>query len=248
MTITKSITINCLYTEGGVLAAGNGITVNAAATDVIVLRGLDIFGVNPPTHGVRILAGGAVHIEESTIRRFNSAGSFGVSFQPSGNTNLYITNTTITGNGSGGSGGGINIQPTGSSGSGRVFLEDVRLINNANVALRVDTTGNTAPFGVVIDVDDTEIIGNAGGIAVNTPAGTSAAVVMVSGSNVSHNSGTAIAANGLKARIRVGASTITGNSTGVALANGAIINTYGDNRLDGNGTDGTFTAPPLAPK
>ena len=45
------------------LAGGNGITVNALATDVVVLRGLDIFGVNPPTNGVRIIQAGAVHIE-----------------------------------------------------------------------------------------------------------------------------------------------------------------------------------------
>src|SRR5439155_8504110 len=54
VTITKALVIDCHYTEGGVLAGGNGIVVNAATTDVVVLRGLDIFGVNPPTHGVRI--------------------------------------------------------------------------------------------------------------------------------------------------------------------------------------------------
>src|SRR4051794_32628713 len=47
VSINKSITIDCHYTEGGVLAGGNGITVNAGATDVVFLRGLDIFGVNP---------------------------------------------------------------------------------------------------------------------------------------------------------------------------------------------------------
>src|SRR5947209_7249065 len=43
VTITKSITIKCQYTEGGVLVSGtNAIVVNAAATDKVVLRGLDI--------------------------------------------------------------------------------------------------------------------------------------------------------------------------------------------------------------
>src|SRR3569623_1807452 len=83
VTSNKSLTIDCHYTEGGALAAGNGIVVNAAATDVVYLRGLDIFGVSPPTHGVRIIAGGAVHIEDCVIRRFNLTNSFGVSFQPS---------------------------------------------------------------------------------------------------------------------------------------------------------------------
>jgi hypothetical protein len=65
VTINKSITINCLYTEGGVLAGGNGITVNDATgptpgASVVVLRGLDVFGVSPPSNGVRIVSAGAV--------------------------------------------------------------------------------------------------------------------------------------------------------------------------------------------
>src|SRR4051812_50127462 len=59
VTINKTLVIDCHYTEGGVLAGGNGIVVNATSTDVVVLRGLDIFGVNPPTNGVRILVAAA---------------------------------------------------------------------------------------------------------------------------------------------------------------------------------------------
>src|SRR6201995_5651434 len=46
LTITKSITITCDNTLGGVLVSGtNGINVNAAATDIIVLTGLDLEGL-----------------------------------------------------------------------------------------------------------------------------------------------------------------------------------------------------------
>src|SRR6185437_615326 len=45
VTITKAITIDCAHTEGGILAAlTNGVIVNAAAGDKIILRGLDIDG------------------------------------------------------------------------------------------------------------------------------------------------------------------------------------------------------------
>src|SRR5205085_8120310 len=62
VTINKSLTINCIYTEGGALAGGNGITINDSlsatpGTAVVYLRGLDIFGVNPPTNGVRFVSG-----------------------------------------------------------------------------------------------------------------------------------------------------------------------------------------------
>lgn len=250
VTITKSITLSCPYTEGGVLAAGNGIVINDGSTAtpntaVVVLRGLDIYGVSPPSNGVRILRAAAVHIEDSVIRRFNAAGSFGVSFQPAGNTSLYITNTTITNNGSGSTGGGILIQPTGSGGASRVFLEDVRVMHNANQGIRIDTTNNTAVFGTIVDVDDSEVVNNNNGIVVVT-GGTTAAL-MLTDSNVSHNGGIGISASGALTTGRVGNSTITGNATGLSVGGGAVLNTYNDNRVDGNGADGSFTLPAIPP-
>src|SRR5919205_717004 len=61
VTITKSLTIKCHYTEGGALVAGtNAIVVNAASTDNVVLDGLDINGIGTGSqtslNGVRILS------------------------------------------------------------------------------------------------------------------------------------------------------------------------------------------------
>src|SRR5688572_3304610 len=130
VTIIKSMTIACQYTEGGVLAGGNGIVLNMpAATDVAVLRGLDFFGVNPPTNGVRFVNQGTLHIIESKISRFNAAGSFGVSYQPSGASKLFITDTYISENGAAGNGGGILIRPTGAGGSANVVFNNVTVAN-----------------------------------------------------------------------------------------------------------------------
>src|SRR4051812_48326153 len=98
VTITKALTISCLYTEGGALAGGNGIVVNAGPADVVYLRGLDLFGVNPPANGVRFLAGAALHLDDVVIRRFNAANSFGVSFVPSGASKLFIVNSRFSDN------------------------------------------------------------------------------------------------------------------------------------------------------
>src|SRR3954466_8436206 len=47
VTITKSITISGEGVEAGVLVSGtNGINVFTGASDVVVLRGLDIIGLN----------------------------------------------------------------------------------------------------------------------------------------------------------------------------------------------------------
>ena len=172
VSIIKSMTISCPYTEGGALAGGNGITVNLPlTTDTVVIRGLDIFGVNPPTHGIRFINRGTLHVEDTVIRRFNAANSFGISFQPSGAGNLFMRNVTITSNGSGATGGGINIQPTGASGNARVLIENSSVLNNANQAIRLDTTGNTSPSGVQVHIEDSRFGGSANGLVVNTPVG-----------------------------------------------------------------------------
>ena len=246
VTILKAMTINCLYTEGGMLAGGNGVVVNAGPTDVVYLRGLDIFGVNPPTNGVRFVAGAALHIEDSIIRRFNAANSQGVSFAPSGASRLYITNTTIADNGSGATGGGILVQPTGAGGSALVTLRNVRVQNNAFRQLRVDTTGNTGT-GVNVVIEDSLFSGGNQAIQILSPAGAAPVAVMIDNATITL-AGTGLRAEGsANAVVRVADSSITQNATGVATANGATILTYGNNRLDGNAPDGAFSGP-VAPE
>src|SRR3984893_10856425 len=57
VTISKSITIRSDHVEAGVLVAGtNGITINTAGTDRVVLEGLDIDGGGTGLHGVSIIS------------------------------------------------------------------------------------------------------------------------------------------------------------------------------------------------
>lgn len=246
VSIIKSMTISCPYTEGGALAGGNGITVNMpATTDVTFLRGLDIFGVNPPSNGVRFINNGALHIEDSTIRRFNATNSFGVSFQPSGTASLFITRTTISNNGNAATGGGILIQPTGAGGNAKVVLDNVHVNQNASTGLRIDSTSNTGTAGISVVVDESNLNGNTGnGITAISPAATNTIVGMVTNSNIANNTGTGVIANG-GFIMRFGFNTITGNATGLTAAGGAQLLTYGNNRVIGNPTvgvpaDGTF--------
>ena len=242
VSIIKSMTISCPYTEGGALAGGNGITVNLpAATDVVFLRGLDIFGVNPPSNGVRFINQGTLHIEDSTIRRFNALNSVGVSVATTGPSKLYITRTTIAENGNGATGGGIEIKP-GAGGSVQAVLSHVRSHNNANNGLRADSTSGA----VTVVIEDSSFSGNANGVVA--AAGPSNINIMLNDSTVAINSGIGILASGGTSRVRVANTTITGNGTGLSFGGGAIVNTYQNNRLDGNGTDGAFTAPPIPPK
>jgi hypothetical protein len=240
VTITKAMTIDCHYTEGGVLAAGNGIVVNAGASDVVVLRGLDIFGVNPPSNGIRFLAGAALIVEDSVIRRFNAANSFGVSFAPSTTgARLYMHNVTLSQNGNGGSGGGIQVQPTG-SGSAQIELDDVRLVDNANFGFRA-LAGGTSINGLF---DRVSAMRNSGdGVVAVAAAASPLITLMIVNSDISGNSNRGIAADGMGATVRVAESNVTGNGLGVQALNSGKVNTYGNNRNDANNSDGAFTLP-----
>jgi hypothetical protein len=246
VTIIKSMTISCQYTEGGALAGGNGIVLNMpAATDVAFIRGLDIFGVNPPTNGIRFINQGSLYVENCTIRRFNAASSQGISFQPSGASNLYISDSTIGDNGNGGTGGGILIQPT-SAGGAKVVMNHVRVENNANNAMLVNTTGNTSASGVSITVNDSVFAGSTGGVAVITAVGNSPINMMMTDSMITQNSGIGLGVSGPSGTVRVGNTTITANGTGVFIAGGSTVTSFGTNRLFGNPSvgapnNGTFT-------
>ena len=244
VTINKSLTISCPYTEGGALAGGNGIVINDSLsptpnTAVVYLRGLDIFGVSPPSNGVRFVTGAALHIEDSTIRRFNAANSLGVSFAPTTAAKLYIKNTTIAENGNANTGGGIEIKPS-AGGSAQVVLLNVRLHNNANNGVRADST--SGPITLVIQ--DSSIVGNAQGLAVL--GGASNVGTMVNSSTIANNSVVGIITTGATSTMRIDNSNITGNAQGVNAVSPSSILSYGGNHLDGNPTtgaanNGTFT-------
>ncbi|MGT2501606.1 right-handed parallel beta-helix repeat-containing protein [Bradyrhizobium guangxiense] len=130
VTITKAITIYCEGVVGSILASGtNGVNVNAAATDHIVLRGLDIEGAGTGLKGVNILQAASVVIEHCFIRDFNGASGAGVFSNPSNfNSMLMIRDSVISHNGTAAAGAGISINTNG--GSARVLINNTAVHNN----------------------------------------------------------------------------------------------------------------------
>ena len=178
VTITKSIAIVCEGVIGGVLASlTNGITINTAATDIVYLRGLDIQGVTSGLTGVRFIGAGILHVENCIIRGFNGGAATGISFTPSsGNSELYVWDTTLADNGTGVTGGGIVIKPTGAANVNAV-LSNVQVQNNI-VGIQADETAGTGAINLAIV--DSVATGNTGPgiVAVTTPAHGSAIVML----------------------------------------------------------------------
>jgi hypothetical protein len=242
VTIGKSLTIDLASTEGGVLAAGNGIVVNATATDVVVLRGLDIFGVNPPINGIRFLAGAALHVQSCRIKRFNATNSNGILFAPGGASELFVSDTLISENGNGTTGAGIQIQPT-ATGSAKVALN--RVYANDNV-VGIRAQGDAGTGTINVSIVDSETSGNSFHGVVAQSDGP-LVQMMVDHTTSSQNGADGILAiHGANAIIRLSNSNITGNVTGTLVQNSAQILSYNNNRINGNTNDGAD--PPNIPQ
>jgi hypothetical protein len=234
VTITKSITIDCHYTEGGILAASvNGIIINATATDKIILRGLDINGAGAGgLDGIRFSAGASLHIEDTTINNMTTAVNVGLN--QAGNAEVYITNSYIRNNQIGifvsnsntGVVSGVIERTTSENNSfGLIGRNNSRIEARNSVFAGNSTTGilsevlTAGPISV-INVINCSIIGNGTGLS----AGTSATA----------NQG----------NLRVTGSTVSFNTTGVTAGNG-LASTFNDNILRDNNSNGAFTAPAL---
>jgi hypothetical protein len=211
VTITKSMTLNCVGTLGSILASGvPGITVNStAAGSKVHIRGLQINGVVGGTAvagtiGVRILAAAEVSIEETVITQFAQQGV--IDTRTGGGTKLMIVNSTISsnaGNGIVAAGGATN----------NVTVDNVNVLDNA--------TGVAAATGNNIAVKRSVIAGNSG-TGMVADAGAQATV----DNSVVSNNGIGLQVGGT---LKVSNSDIVFNTSAFS---GAVIS-YGNNRITG---------------
>jgi hypothetical protein len=134
VTITKSITIRSDHVEAGVLvAAGNGINVNAADTDTVMLEGLDIEGLGGGTHGVNIIKAGKVYVVRCLIHHFTQNGVQQATTTSGGR--VFVKDSFIYQNAI-----GVNIQGTAAIGT---IFESV-IDANTTASLQVNGAGNIA--------------------------------------------------------------------------------------------------------
>jgi len=225
VTITKSITIECSHTLGGILAANfNGVLVNAStAGSVVILRGLDINGANTTTgNGVRIIAAaGGVIIDNCRNYGFGgtSTNGRGVAIETTADTRVTIVNSQIYHNNN----IGVHSNPT----TGNVILsmdnDQISQGGNAAIQLRQNTTAT---------INRTTATNNAVGSGLTAELTTVNAAV--TNSNFSNNAFGIFNGNGGSPTTRIYGTVITGNTTsGLSIIGGSVIST-GNNMIRGN--------------
>jgi hypothetical protein len=217
VTTIKAITFNCGYTLGSILVSGGpGITVNAGVNDRVSIRGIQLQGINqtpsPGTIGIRILGAQSVVIEDSVITNFSTSGI--LDSRTAGSTKLFIRNSVVSHN----NGTGINL---GATNFGFTDIENVSSVNNLFGLAAI--TGNS----VMIKRSFFSVNSNTG---IEVDAGAQA---NVDNTSISHN-GTGIQPTGT---IRLSNSDLTFNTTAVTVGT-AGGQTYGNNRIAGNGSPG----------
>ncbi len=223
--ITFSLTISCEAGTAGILVppSGSGIFVNAPATDVVTLRGLDIDGQGNGVDGIGILSAKAVHIEKCSIRNVrhgNGGGAGIVTFAEAGSTVfLFVTDTVISDN-------GVAVELASSGGYKVASLKNVTITGSLSDGLYLASTNGYA------NVSDSIISGNGGSAFILLAAST---VVNIDHSTIANNGTGLHAGNG--STIRVSGNNIYNNTTGIVIGNGGTVQSDGTNK-HGNSNGG----------
>jgi hypothetical protein len=237
VTITKSITLDGTGTFASILASlTTGIIINATATDVITSRGLSINGFCNGIQGINILQAKAVNVEDCVIFRFSGNG---ITSTDNNGLKLNVRNSVIRDNG----GDGINALAA-VAGLARITLLSCGLNGNAN--------GIHARSGVVVSATDSTFSGNsAAGVFADNTVGGSFAVIRVQRSQITSNAtgvqaGGTVAANVVEISQNI-ISFNTGNGVLVAGGGAGSVETFTNNDIQGNGTNGCPGCTPSGP-
>jgi hypothetical protein len=130
---------------------------------------------------------------------------------------------------------GIQIGPTSSAVVTGVLSKITANNNNFGITVGGSSTTGTPLKATIVD---SVASNNPGfGVVAVSQSGAASTAVMLRNVVASSN-GYGLNAQG-NAILRVGHSVVTGNGTGVNTFNGGILNSYGDNDIDGNASNNT---------
>jgi hypothetical protein len=232
VTITKSITIDCGFT-GGVLVAGTNAIVVNGSNIIVIIRNLAIFGDTNGLAGINFISGFSLEVDNVYIYGFSGGAATGINFAPNtANSVLQVNNSTITTNGiAPTTGGGIAVAPA-AGGSATVAIHNSKIENNAVGIAAASTSG-----AITMTVRDSTVANNRS-FGVITAAG-SPINLLLDRATISNNFDTGVRSIGANSIVRINNSVITGNATGVSASGGGVLRSYKNNAINGNTADGT---------
>lgn len=236
--ILQSLTISCVAGTAAVISNFfDPIIVDVGPTDTVYLRGLDIEGSFNASGPVGIYFGshGALHVEKCLIRGFYSNG---IEFQPDGNAFLFVEDTVLSNNGTGGSGAGIVVDPLASAPIVSVSLERVKMVGNY-VGFEISNNGTTTVHTTV--QDSSAAGGTKQGFYATSSGGRT--TLAISRSASVNNGTTGVEADGSNTEVHLGGSFVHGNGQASVIASSGTLVSYKNNEIDLNGSNGPTLGP-----
>ena len=220
-------------TAGISVFSGDGIDINAGASDIVILRGLTINSQGTTGNGILFTAGATLHVENCVVNGFST--SAGLVSNSAGH--LEVKDSVFRGNLF-----GIDISP--SSGAAKATIDQVRLESGG--------WGLVAEAGSNVTVRNSLASGNtlSGFAAVANAAPAELNIEnCVSSNNEGGISARAVSGSTQVATARVSNSAVTDNFGGLVILNGGVILSRGNNTIEGNnltvaggGTLGSYVA------
>src|SRR3984957_5645764 len=246
LTITKSITLDGGggQVESTLVTGTPGMTINAGAADVVIIRNVRFNGLlqtgSPGTICVQILKAGRVALENDDIFGFgNASGQAGIVIAPSsGTVNVAVQTTTSVDNQI-----GLLSKPTGGA-TVNLTVEHSYMDKNQGGGIRPGGTGGGTTNAAITDTSMSLNNGN-GIIAISGPSNVNADLMRdvmannVASGVVSNNSA------GATATVTVGSSILSNNVVGAwSIAGTGTLLSYKNNQVTGpaGSTPGTATA------
>lgn len=239
VTITKSITIDGTGTLAGILASlTTGVIVNAPTDKVITLRGLSINGACNGIRGINFIQGKELNVEDCVIFRFTNEGIL-MNLTNTGAA-LNVRNSVIRDN----VGDGISTVTSSATLAVKTTLTNVNLTGNGN--------GLHARSGSRVTANNCTFSNNSANGVFGEAVAANFVNVFVWNSQISHNGGAGVK-SGNGGNVGVTGITLNQNlidrntGNGVSITAPGAVNTFGNNSILGNGTDGCGGCAPVGP-
>lgn len=256
VTIGKSVSITAptgVY-AGISVFSGDGVTISAATTDTVILRGLAINNQGG-NRGIAVLSAATVRIEDCVINGM----TYGIVFAPANTATLVVSATTVrnstqigilAGALSGGdlsrleiwrsdisqtAGDGIYISDITRASISESLVADNLAVASSGIHFKSSALSATSPSLVV---DHTQVVGNSNGVVVHG-IGSVTSYANISQSAISNNQVYGVEVNTL-GNVRLSGNQITGNGgSGTAAFNTGVLETLANNLRRGNSPEGS---------
>jgi hypothetical protein len=240
----------CIGAAAGSCGANNGfaVEITAGVNDTVKISHLVMNAAGSGAGALKFSSGGKIQLAHDVFRGNATATGPIVALYPNnpGTTQaqVYFSNSDVAFNNA--TGGAVEVKPSGLT-SLKLHFNHVE-VHNASFGIRTDGTLLTSPSAVVATFISESEFFSFNNAAVNAvSSGGTGTVNAAFDTTRILNANIALKANGPQSFVVLTNNTVSGNTNGIQVVNGASVNSSVNNTIFGNGVDvsGVINNQPL---